>query len=132
MSSTLQYPPICFVSSTVSASHSFLLFLSLWLDFCIEHSVSYRDIRIATSIFSPFFPITLRTPLFLCSLALHCPRLDCNGQNHQRHNEGREAQSHRKGKHSIQLIKLHGFDHLAGLFNVRRAAIRGLRGLIYT
>lgn len=51
-------------------------------------------------------------------LALHRPRLKRDVQDHQGHDEGREAHADGEGEHGVQVVKLHGFDHVAGLSGV--------------
>ena len=53
-------------------------------------------------------------------LALHRPRLDRDVQDYQGHNEGCEAHADSEGEHGVQFVELHGFDNLAGLFNVSK------------
>lgn len=51
-------------------------------------------------------------------LALQGPCLECNGQNLQSHDEGRETQAHGEGEHRIDFVIFHGLDDVAGLVRV--------------
>lgn len=48
-------------------------------------------------------------------LALHCPRLESNGQDSAGHDKSREAHAHGEGEHGVQLVVLDGLDNGAGL-----------------